>query len=242
MSKELQNILKVVEIDTYYGLSHILYKVSFEINKGEIVCFLGRNGSGKTTTIRSIMGLTPPKSGTIQYLGEDITKKPTNIIARKGIRVAFSELRVLGALTVKENLEINRGEPATGGSEYIWDYDKIYTLFPVLKKYKKRMANTLSGGEQQMLCVANALMGNPKLLILDEPTTGLAPLIVNSIGEYIRNLKNMGMSVLLTEQNIKFAQKLGDKYFIIDNGKICHSGKCSELFNNDYIVRKYLAI
>lgn len=243
MSKEQKKILEVIKIDTYYGLSHILNKVSLYINQGQVVCLLGRNGSGKTTTIRSIMGLTSPKKGSIRFLGEEITRKPSYMIARKGIRVAFNEKRVFGNLTVRENLEIGRIDTIDTSYEgTIWNYDKIYGLFPVLKKYESRHANSLSGGEQQMLCVANALIGNPKLLLLDEPSIGLAPLIIKSIKDYITELKHEGLSILLTEQNIKFAQELGDFAYIIDNGSIKHFDKCSELFKNEEIVSKYLAV
>lgn len=242
MIERKRTVLEVKGIDTFYGLSHILFGVSLEIKEGEVLSFLGRNGAGKTTTIRSIAGLTPPKSGSIYFLDEDIAKKPAHIIARKGIRCAFSDKRVFGDLTIRENLEIGRRDLAAEGRKKIWDYDKIYDLFPVLEKYENRWAKTLSGGEQQMLCVASALMGNPKLLLLDEPTTGLSPVIINTMGEHIIKLKDEGISILLAEQNVKFAMELGDRCYIIDTGEVRFHGSFDELSKNEYVMRTFLAV
>lgn len=229
-------------IHTFYGLSHILFGVSLEIREGEVMCLLGRNGAGKTTTIRSIAGLTPPKSGRIYFLGEDITRTPAHLITRKGIRPAFSDKRVFGDLTVRENLDISRSKPLKNEMVKTWDYGRVYELFPVLKKYEKRWARTLSGGEQQMLCVASALMGNPRLLLLDEPTTGLSPLVIQTMGEHILKLKEEGLSILLAEQNVKFATEWGDRCCIIDVGEIRFEGRFDELSKNEDIVRTYLAV
>lgn len=242
MIGEKRTVLEIQGINTFYGLSHILFGVSFEIKEGEIMCLLGRNGAGKTTTIRSINGLTPPKSGHIYFLGEDIAKMSAHAIANKGIRSAFSDKRVFGDLTVGENLEISKRRTSVEESMETWDYAKIYHLFPILKKYEKRWARTLSGGEQQMLCVANALMGNPKMLLLDEPTTGLAPLIVDTIVEQIHGLKKEGISILLTEQNVKFAMEAGDRCNIIDTGEIRFHGTFDDLSNNEYVVQTYLTV
>ena len=242
MSGGNEKVIELQREDTYYGLSHILFGVSLEIQKGEIMCLLGRNGAGKTTTIRSIAGLTPPKSGHIYFLGEDIAKAPAHIIARKGIRTAFSDKRVFGDLTVRENLEIGRRNPTVEENVKAWDYDRIYDLFPVLKKYEKRWAKTLSGGEQQMLCVASALMGNPKLLLLDEPTTGLSPVVIETMGEHILTLKEENISILLAEQNVKFARALGNRCYIIDIGEIRYQGTFEELSQNEYVTRTYLAV
>ncbi len=238
----VRKMLEVVDIDTFYGLSHVLFRLTLEIHEGEILCLLGRNGSGKTTAIRSIAGFTPPRSGSIHFLGEDITKLSAHMIARRGIMCAFSEKRIFGDLTVRENLEIGKRTPASGGAVEIWGFDRVFDLFPVLKRYQTRWARTLSGGEQQMLCIARALMANPKLLLLDEPTIGLAPVIVNTIGEHIVRLKDEGISILLTEQNVKFAMAIGNRCSIIDVGEIKFQGTFDELSKNEYVLQKYLAV
>jgi branched-chain amino acid transport system ATP-binding protein len=234
-------MLSVEAIDTYYGQSHVLFAVSLALHEGEIVCLLGRNGAGKTTTIRSIVGLTPPRSGTVHFLGEDIARSSAHAIARKGIRCAFSEKRVFGELTVRENIELGR-RTVTNGSGHAWDFDRIYDVFPVLKQYERRWAGTLSGGEQQMLCVARALMGNPRLLILDEPTIGLAPVMVDRVGEQIRRLKAEGVPILLAEQNVTFALELADRCYVIDVGEMKFEGTRQGLAGADDVVRRYLAV
>jgi len=239
---ERKKILRVQNIHTYYGLSHILFGVSFEIVEGEVLCLLGRNGAGKTTTMRSIAGFTPARSGEIIFYEEDITNQPPNQIARKGIVTAFAEKRVFGNLTIKENLEIARRTPSKDKGNGDWNFKKIYELFPVLEKYSKRWAKSLSGGEQQMLCIARALMSNPDLLLLDEPTTGLAPVVVNHIASQIRQLQKEGMSILLAEQNVLFAMELGNNCLIIDTGEIRFSGTFQELTNNETVMRKYLTV
>jgi branched-chain amino acid transport system ATP-binding protein len=240
--KTSKTILQVKEIETYYGLSHILFQLSLDIKEGEVLGLLGRNGAGKTTTIRSIVGLTPAKSGKIHFWEEDITRTPPYMIARKGIRAAFSDKRVFGDLTVRENLEIGKRQVSEGTGKKAWDYDSVSALFPVLQKYEKRWARTLSGGEQQMLCVASALMGNPELLLLDEPTIGLSPVVIDAMGEQIQKLKTEGMSILIAEQNIKFAMEMGNRFYIIDTGEVRFHGTLEELSNNDYVMRTYLAV
>ena len=240
--KTSKTILQVKEIETYYGLSHILFKLSLDIKEGEVLGLLGRNGAGKTTTIRSIVGLTPAKSGKIHFWEEDITRIPPYMIARKGIRAAFSDKRVFGDLTVRENLEIGKRQVSEGTGKKAWDYDSVSALFPVLQRYEKRWARTLSGGEQQMLCVASALMSNPELLLLDEPTIGLSPVVIDAMGEQIQKLKTEGMSILIAEQNIKFAMEMGNRFYIIDTGEVRFHGTLEELSNNDYVMRTYLAV
>jgi branched-chain amino acid transport system ATP-binding protein len=242
MVENKKTVLEVKNLHTYYGLSHILFGVSMEVKQGEVTCLLGRNGAGKTTLIKSICGLVPASSGEILFLGKDITRTPAHRIASSGIIPAFSDSRVFGNLTVKENLEIGKMSPRTNEKKVVWTIDRIYELFPILKDFEKKWAGSLSGGQQQILCVAKALMGNPELLILDEPTIGLAPVVIATIGEQIANLKNEKVSILLTEQNVKFASKLGDTCNIIDTGEIKFKGTFEELQKNDLIISEYLSV
>jgi len=229
-------MLSVKNINTYYGLSHILFDVSLTVSEGEIVGLLGRNGAGKSTTMRSIMGLTPPKEGIITYKGEDITGHKPFTLFRKGIGYVPDDRRVFADLTVDDNLEIvyKRGNE--------WNKERIYTLFPALGEIKSRRAGNLSGGEQQMLTIARALMGSPELLLLDEPTEGLAPLIVRDLEEQILTLRDAGISILLSEQNIKSAMKLINRVYVIDNGRIRFEGSLAEFEANEEIKKKYLMV
>jgi branched-chain amino acid transport system ATP-binding protein len=233
-------LLEVHRINAYYGLSHILFDVSLNTDRGEIVVLLGRNGAGKTTTFRSIMGLTPIKTGKILFRGEDISKKPTYKISLSGMGFVPEDRRIYSELTVRENLEIGSRRGATKSTE--WTIDLIYELFPILKKFQKRRGETLSGGEQQMLTIGRTLMGNPELLLLDEPTEGLAPLIVKMMRDLMLRLKTEGLTVLLSEQNVRFAIHVGDRAYIIDNGKIEYEDQMKNLDVNEEIKKKYLAV
>jgi len=241
MMKENKTMLQVMEIHTFYGLSHILFGISLEVRAGEIVALLGRNGAGKSTTIRSIAGLTPSASGKIFFLGEDITRIPAYEIPRKGIGLSFSERRVFGNLTVRENLEIGRRLPLNKNVQH-WDLARVYDLFPDLKRLELQWARSLSGGQQQMLSVAKALMGNPELLLLDEPTTGLSPLACEILGKQIGRLKDEGVSVLLAEQDVSFAMDLGDRCYILDTGEVRFQGTFDELSRNQQVVKEYLTV
>ncbi len=231
-------MLVVENIHTYYGLSHILFGVSLEISKGEIVCLLGRNGAGKSTTIKSIMGITPVSQGKILFKGKNCTGKKAFEMARMGMGYVPDDRRVFADLTVGENLEISERNFKTGG----WDKDRVYEFFPALKKIDRRRAGFLSGGEQQMLTIGRALMTNPDLLLLDEPTEGLAPLIVKMLEEQIMSLKESGMTVLLAEQNQIVALSLADRAYVIDNGVIHYTGTIKELRENEKIRMKYLCV
>jgi len=228
-------MLEVKGIHTYYGLSHVLFGVSIKASKGQIVCLLGRNGAGKSTTMRSIMGLTPPLKGNILFKGEDITGRRPHTIARLGIGYVPDDRRVFADLTVNENLEIS--ERKTG-----WNRERVYDLFPVLRAIRSRRAGNLSGGEQQMLTLARALVTNPEFILLDEPTEGLAPFIVKEIEEQVIKLRNLGISILLAEQNILSAVNLSDYGYIIDNGHIKFEGSIHELKQNEEVRKKYLLI
>ncbi|MFH0995103.1 MAG: ABC transporter ATP-binding protein [Pseudomonadota bacterium] len=232
-------MLEVSEIHTYYGLSHVLFGVSLTVNQGEIVCLLGRNGAGKSTTMRSIMGLIPPQNGTIRFKGLTCTGQKPYLLARMGMGFVPDDRRVFADLTVGENLEIvQRKHQKTG----IWNKDAVYDFFPLLRSIDARRAGFLSGGEQQMLTIGRALMTNPDLLLLDEPTEGLAPLVVKLLEQQIRKLKDTGLTVLLAEQNQNIALRLSDRGYVIDNGVIRFGGTIQELMENEPIRQKYLCI
>jgi branched-chain amino acid transport system ATP-binding protein len=249
-------MLEVEGIHTFYGLSHILFGVSLKVEPGEIVCLLGRNGAGKTTTMKSIMGLTPPKQGSIRLKGEEITGQEPYLLARKGIGYVPDDRRIFADLTVGENLEIaarssepfdgvypeqgRRAQDKTGFAQ--WDKQRVYELFPALKEIESRKGGCLSGGEQKMLAIARALMGNPELLLLDEPTEGLAPMLVRALEEQIKKLRETGLTVLLAEQNVRSALRLGDRGYIIDNGQIRYQGSVEELRENEEVRKKYLLV
>jgi branched-chain amino acid transport system ATP-binding protein len=227
-------MLEVQGIHTYYGLSHILFDVSLEVKKGQVVCLLGRNGAGKTTTFRSIMGLTPPSRGQIRFKDADVTGSPAYQLVRKGMGWVPDDRRIFADLTVGENLEIAERK-GRGGEQ--WDKQKVYDLFPALKEIDSRKGGLLSGGEQKMLAIGRALMTNPQFLLLDEPTEGLAPVLVKSLGERIQTLKEVGLTVLLAEQNVKFTLTLSDYGYIIDNGRICYQGPVDELVDNQEVKK-----
>lgn len=233
-------ILEVKEIHTFYGHSHILHGVSFAVEKGEVVCLLGRNGAGKTTTLRSILGLTPPRSGRILFKEQEITSLETYEIARMGIGYAPADRQIFPDLTARENLEIAARLPLDGQEP--WTLEKIYTLFPALKERESSRGMHLSGGEQRMLAIGRALMGNPELLILDEPSEGLSPLIIRALIEAIRKIREKGVTILIADQNLKFARRVADRGYIIEKGNIQHEGTMKDLWKNEEIVRRYLAV
>jgi branched-chain amino acid transport system ATP-binding protein len=232
-------MLEVEEIHTFYGLSHILFGVSLRVEPGEVVCLLGRNGAGKTTTMKSIMGLTLPKQGSIRFKDEEITGIQPYVLARKGIGYVPDDRRIFADLTVRENLEI--AAKRTMGADR-WDMERVYGVFPTLKNIQSRKGGYLSGGEQKMLAIARALMGNPELLLLDEPTEGLAPVLVCALEEQVRKLKEVGLTVFLAEQNVRSALRLSDRGYIIDNGQIRYQGSIQELRENEQVRRKYLLV
>jgi len=232
-------VLEVEGIHTYYGLSHILFGVTLKVERGEIVCLLGRNGAGKTTTLKSIMGLTPPKQGSIRFKGEEISGMEPYLLARKGIGYVPDDRRIFADLTVGENLEIAARQLK---EEQGWSKEKVYEIFPALRDIEHRKGGCLSGGEQKMLAIARALMGNPDLLLLDEPTEGLAPVLVHALEEKIKKLKEAGLTVLLAEQNVRSALRLSDHGYIIDNGQIRYQGSIEELKENEEVRKKYLLV
>jgi branched-chain amino acid transport system ATP-binding protein len=229
-------MLSVNEIHTYYGLSHILFDVSLTVAKGEVVGLLGRNGAGKSTTMRSIMGLTPPKQGTVIFKGQEITGKKPFLLVRQGLAYVPDDRRIFADLTVDDNLEIPFGR----NNE--WTRERVYDLFPALAEIKSRRGGNLSGGEQQMLTIGRALMNSPELLLLDEPTEGLAPLIVRDLEQQILKLKEAEISILLSEQNVKSALKLSNRVYVIDNGRIRFGGTVADFEADEETKKKYLMV
>ena len=231
-------LLQVKDINAFYGISHILFGVSLEVDEGEVVCLLGRNGVGKTTTLRSIMGLTPFRSGSILFKGSDLRGRQPFEIARMGIGFVPEDRIIFPDLTVKENLEMGVKRKSDGR----WTLDRIFRMFPILEKRHSQMGGTLSGGEQQMLTIGRTLMGNPALLMLDEPSEGLAPLVVRQLSSQVRNLKKDGLPILLTEQNTSFTLMLSDRGYILEKGHVRWDGPVSELKEEPDILRNYLGV
>jgi len=233
-------ILEIKDVHTFYGTSHVLFGVSLDVDLGEVVCLMGRNGAGKSTTFRTVMGLTPPRAGTVLFQGKDVTRLKVHTKARLGIGYVPEDRQIFPELTVRENLDIGRSSGIHRKDG--WNIDRIYGLFPVLEKYDRKPGGQLSGGEQQMLTIARTLMGNPELVLLDEPTEGLAPVIVIALKEMILRLKEMGTTILLSEQNVKFAVKVSDRVFIIDNGAIRYNNDIKGFVEDERVQKRYLAV
>ncbi len=233
-------ILEVENIYTAYEQIRVLFGISFQVDQGQVVTLLGRNGVGKTTTLRSIMGLTPPQSGSIKWMGKDIAGLRPYQIARLGIGFAAEDRRIFSDLTVWENLDvaIKRSER----TKFRWDMDRVYDLFPALENLRDRQGGYLSGGEQQMLTIARALMGNPTLLLLDEPSEGLAPVIVQQLGVQISRLKGEGMTILLSEQNSEFSLGLSDRVSILEKGEVRFDGSVEEFMKDEETCRAFLTV
>jgi len=231
-------ILEAVDLNTFYGRSHILFDVGLSVDQGETVCLMGRNGAGKTTTFRSIMGLTPPRKGKVIFKGKDCTRFPSFKMARMGLGFVPEDRRILSSLTVWENLELGRIRGRKGG----WTMETVLDQFPTMARMQNRMGGTLSGGEQQMLTIARALMSNPDVLVLDEPTEGLAPVIVVVLKDLIMSLKQAETTILLSEQNIRFAMGVSDRVVVIDKGQVVYTGTIKEFKNEEAVQKKYLAV
>jgi branched-chain amino acid transport system ATP-binding protein len=230
--------LVVEEIHTFYGLSQVLFGVALDVAPGECVCPLGRNGVGKTTTMRSIIGLTPPRRGRVVWKGREVTGRPPYQIARAGIGFIPEDRRIFADLTVWENLDV----ASRGGRNGGWTVERVFSLFPTLRELVDRQGGFLSGGEQQMLTIARTLMGNPELLLLDEPSEGLAPLVVEHLKEQIARLKQEGLTILLAEQNVGFSLDLADRVYVLEKGHIRFEGTAREFRDNDTIRQQYLAL
>jgi len=233
--------LELSGIHTYYGTSHVLFDVSLSVNEGESVCLLGRNGAGKTTTLKTIIGLAPAAAGAIRFDGDDLSGRQPFEIAQRGVGYVPDDRLIFPDLTVRENLEIGAKKGARGNGAD-WTVDKVYELFPALAPLDPRLGGYLSGGEQQMLTIGRTLMGNPTLLLLDEPVEGVAPVVVQELTRQIKRLKAMGLTILFAEQNIRFATELSDRAYVIEKGRIRFHGTMAELEANDDVKQKYLMI
>jgi len=235
----MTSLLEVEEIHTAYGLSRVLFGISLTIEAGECVSLLGRNGVGKTTTMRSIMGLTPPGAGHVRWQGQEITGWSPHRIARAGIGYVPEDRRIFAELTVWENLEVGERAARRPGR---WTIDAVGELFPVLRERRDQRGGFLSGGEQQMLTIARTLMGNPELLLLDEPSEGLAPLVVDLLREKIGELKAQGLTILLAEQRVDFALALADRVYVLEKGTVRHSGVAAELRQDKALLDRLLSL
>ncbi len=231
-------ILQLNSVNTYYGSSHILQDISLEVDTGEVVALLGRNGVGKTTTLRSIMGLTPPASGTINFKGNVVTGKPPYEMAWMGLAYMPDDLRIFPDLTCEENLEIARKVSRHTG---YWNKERVEELFPVLRARRKQKGINLSGGEKKMLSLGRALMANPDMILLDEPSEGLAPLVVRDLIKVLKEIREKDVTILLADQNLKFCQNVSDRGYILEKGKIVHHGTMVAIWEDEGIIKKYLA-
>jgi len=233
-------VIEVVDLDVYYGTSQILFGVGLSVRQGETMALLGRNGAGKSTTMKAIMGLAPPRRGKVSLRGALISGRKPHHIARAGLGFVPEDRQIFPEHSVEDNLLIGRKKGPEGQDE--WPIRRIYEVFPLLEPLRHRIAGRLSGGEQQMLAIARTLMGNPALLLLDEPSEGLAPIIVQRIGELLRQLRGIGSTVLIAEQNMHFCLGLASHATIIDKGQIVYAAGVDELKANEAIRRRYLAL
>jgi len=234
-------LLELSHVDAYYDDSHILFDLSLTVETGEVVCLLGRNGAGKTTTARSIVGLTPPRAGRITLRGHDLVGLPPYRIARLGIGFVPEDRRVFPNLTVYENLEVAR-RTWDHGAASTWTVERVFDLFPILAQRHRQLGATLSGGEQQMLTIARTLMGDPAVLLLDEPSEGLAPLVVETLRQQLGQLKQNGLTIVLAEQNVRFVSELGDRVYILEKGMVRYQGSMAEFLADEPVRQAYLAV
>ncbi len=232
-------LLEVEDIHTAYGLSRVLFGISLTVAEGECVCLLGRNGVGKTTTMRSVMGLTPPNSGRVRFKSRDITHWAPHRVARAGIGFVPEDRRIFADLTVWENLDVAQRAAQRRGR---WTVAAVFELFPVLARLRERRGGFLSGGEQQMLTIARTLMGNPDLLLLDEPSEGLAPLVVEALLAKIGELKSQGLTILLAEQGVEFSLALADRVYVLEKGAVRYTGSATALKSDRALLDRLVAL
>jgi branched-chain amino acid transport system ATP-binding protein len=232
--------LTLANVDALYGESHVLHGVSFTLEAGRVLALLGRNGAGKTTCMHSIIGFLPPRAGEIRLYGESIARLAPETISRRGVGFVPQGRRVFATLTVRENLVVSRQERA--GTARPWTLERVFELFPRLSERAGQAAGSLSGGEQQMLAIGRALMGNPRVLLMDEPSEGLAPLIVAEVGRTIARLKADGQSILLVEQNTRLAFALADKVVMLNTGRVVFDGSVDEVRGNSELITQHLGV
>ena len=238
-------LLDAKGLNAWYGAAHILFDVDLQVMRGEVVALMGRNGAGKSTTLKALMGLVAKRKGNIEFLGKDVSKAEPHDVARRGLGYVPEDRRVFADLTVLENLEVGRQPPRAwpdGTAAPVWTADKLFTLFPNLGEMPDRPGGRMSGGEQQMLTVARTLMGNPYVVLLDEPSEGVAPVIVEQMVQMILALKVQGVSILLCEQNMHFAELVSDRAYVLEKGQIRYSASMVELAANDDVRRAYLSV
>jgi len=233
-------MFEVSDLEVYYGLSHILFGVCLRAVPGEVVALLGRNGAGKSTTLKAIMGLVPPEAGRVIFRGENLAGRPPYLICRKGIGLVPEDRRIFPDLTVQENLEVGRRPDGRG--DHRPSLERAFEMFPALRNLADRRGASLSGGEQQMLAIARTLVGNPALLLLDEPSEGLAPRVVQAMADHILRLKQEGMTILLSEQNLHFATRVSDRAYVLEKGRIQYEGTIQQLRANAEVRRRYLMV
>jgi branched-chain amino acid transport system ATP-binding protein len=232
-----EKMLELIDVNTFYDTSHVLFDLSMEVREKEVVCLLGRNGVGKSTTLLTIMGVKPPRSGRIRFMGRDIAGKRPYLVSRMGIGLVPQERRIFGDLTVLENLIV-----AADGKGAGWKLDDVYDLFPVLKRMENRWGGSLSGGEQQMLAIGRTLMTTPRVLLLDEPGEGLSPMVVEDLSRGLQALKRLGMTILLAEQNMHFACRISERAYVIDKGQVRYHGSIADLMGDGEVKSRYLAV
>jgi branched-chain amino acid transport system ATP-binding protein len=238
----MTELLTLESVEAYYGMSHVLHSVSLSVGAGEVVLLLGRNGAGKSTIMRTIIGLVATRgSGRICYAGRDITGWLPHNIARLGIGLVPEDRRMFAKLTVRDNLELGRKSTPAAGQGKPWDLSRVFDLFPALADLQTRRAGTLSGGQQQMLAIARALMGNPQLLMLDEPAEGLAPIVVETLAQQLALLRAQGLSMLVSEQNLSFSRTIADRAYVIETGSVCYQGTLAELDANPQAWTRYIS-
>jgi branched-chain amino acid transport system ATP-binding protein len=230
-------LLRLDNVDTYYGQIHILQGVSLEVNEGELVCLLGGNASGKSTTLKTIIGMVRPRRGAVEFAGEEVNGRPTSYRIGKGMAIVPENRRLFGPMTVKENLEMGAYLHGGGTKE---DFERVYSLFPLLYERRRQLAGTLSGGEQQMAAMGRALMSRPKLLLMDEPSMGLAPILVERNFEIIKEVHESGVAILVVEQNANVSLSIADRGYVLQTGRIVLSGAASSLIKDEDLRKAYL--